>query len=949
MKEPEIKKNKITDEDEMEIDFRIMENEEPEIVPIVDHKPGIPYSQFTWNLPEPTGNFVKESSLKKIEESLPPKKTSERRLVIIKGAAGIGKSRAVLEYCKRAGSRYNSLMWFPAENLNRLYHSYFEFCIWAGIIQLDTQGKDSDKIKFERDDIRNKIIDYLNVRTNLGRPFLLIYDNLDSVGNDIEKEDLIEIKNSDVLITSRNLKIEDKTIFLSGSLHKEELDKVFGSLTKPCDANYLICTQVQKTIEYVAKYKEENFESYSKKWLELNKNKMTIGHAFQANVDFLAKFLPYYKDLQPIVDYFLSIMIYLQPERISPTLLIEWLERQCNDAPDPSGVAKNLFKQCLKILSGCGILSGFEEEKDCKQISLFHPALRDHINLKFVRIGQSNFHALSIQIVDHLIQQASQRKEVYRLLPHLEAAFERLMGLLSDQKRVTELTNYSTERFVYSKFQSIVLLKYIAIFYYALKRHDSAAVNLKLAEKLLQFYSRQVEFSSSEWSSEGSRILELEKKWQVPAIQPTNSLLFKDSKNSPSYISVPSKIASELIGSSFIIMVWVKISKGEIRSDKPSRLIVGNNEFKLSIENGYYQWKFLNKITSIKISDEDYDCWVHLCGQYNHFERKITLFYKAINSSTNRGVESILSESNDRLYLGGQPEQISSYNIQLKDVVLLRTALSIGDIMEILCKPQTLEKSKKPIIAYWRLDEGAGDKVYDNHCSMIENKLSTGTIFGKSNLWLQSDIPEFIPDQTWSKKKTHLDIRTRTQTTETLPLYQRDYSPDEFLSYSPGSSPKKLPFPTPIPVMSMDSKASALPRRMYYPSIPSRLDFSTPIPTIERGSSSYLKLFSPSPHLGIRTGRQAEQVKTSSLYSPLSSSPSLLPPQQHLSFWSPPKPSSSSPHLDIRTRRAEHVKTSSSYSPLSSSPPSLLPPTGSSLSQRHLSKAPDSFKTLTFD
>jgi hypothetical protein len=514
--------------------------------------------------------------------------------------------------------------------------------------------------------------------------------------------------------------------------------------------------------------------------------------------------------------------------------------------------------------------------------------------MKFTNMGLDNFHALSIQIVDHLIQQAEQKKETLYLLPHLEAAFEKLIDFLFNRapvppktpdlksKEVKELKKSDTEeKIVYSKFQSIVLLRYIAIFYYSLNRNDCGALNLKLAEKLFEFYSRQLKLSS-QWESEKSCIIKLEQQCGVTAIASTNALLFKDEKNSSSYISFSPKIVKNLLHSSFIFMAWVKISKVEDdtlfreQTNLLSRLIIGNNQFRLCIDNGYYQLKILDKIVSAKINDKDYDHWVHLCGQYNSKKKVALIFNNAV--LTGKGVDvNGLTESEDKLYLGGHPKEISYYCIQIKDVLLFKAALPTVTIVQNLEDPTLKKIDRSQMVASWRLNEGAGNKVYDDF-SIMDPSL-TGDILSKSNCWQQSEAPKYVPAERFSegvsarKRKSPAPLSSvssssSSSSSSSLPLppvvrSRPAYAyPSRYLSpYSPSSSPPVFPYyhhqPPLIPVMASRTSDRESDYDSYDSRPPSRrFEFTPPSSPVSPATSSQSFLRSPNSGSRERWSRQ---------------------------------------------------------------------------------------------
>lgn len=80
----------------------------------------------------PTRSFFgRQDVLASIENSL----KSDCRCVLLHGLGGVGKSRTALEYANTRRSRYDVIIWIPADSKLKVQHAVYEFAKSLGLVQ----------------------------------------------------------------------------------------------------------------------------------------------------------------------------------------------------------------------------------------------------------------------------------------------------------------------------------------------------------------------------------------------------------------------------------------------------------------------------------------------------------------------------------------------------------------------------------------------------------------------------------------------------------------------------------------------------------------------------------------------------------------------------------------------------------------------------------------------
>lgn len=489
------------------------------------------YYKFIWNLPSPRYLFAKSSVLDEIEKLLEIKSIkSESKTIVVSGKSGTGKTRVVLEYCRNSIERedYNFFIWFPSESAEILYRAYFELCVAINIFKLNSVENE----KFSKFYIKQEIEKYFSDRVKKNLRCLFIYDNYsDFFGN----EHLISVPKSDYILipmiekTSKRIEkisnqsfskisinsgtsiADDSKVHLSllkTILNDDEVGEIknLGSIVQRCNFNYLILIQSAETIKSVSKIKNILIDQCCRKWLSSVPEKLSLDNFLQANVDFFSKYSELSVFQSNIMNYLMFIIMYIRPERIPTDLLIDWLRNQIQDESDSRKIAKKIFKECLKVLSLCA----FIYENDDESVNLFHPHIKKYAENQLQKFDRSTNHALSIRIIDFIIKKLQKKEKNYMLLPHSEEAYTVLTKFLDENKSST----LDKEKYDYSRFQQVILLRHIMMIYISFGYVDCAGNWLAKTRKLIEKYKNCLK-AVPEWPFEESLIKSLMRQIQM--------------------------------------------------------------------------------------------------------------------------------------------------------------------------------------------------------------------------------------------------------------------------------------------------------------------------------------------------------------------------------------------------------------------------------------------------
>ena len=140
------------------------------------HEPfGLPFSLAT--APEINYFVGRVKNLFSIESALFPI-TAERKIVVLHGLGGIGKSQLAIEYAKKHRYDYTAVFWLNAKTEDTLKRSFV-----AGARRLPEQYTDQDLLhgpqnEVALDAIVNGMKRWLDIQGN--HRWLLIYDNVDN-------------------------------------------------------------------------------------------------------------------------------------------------------------------------------------------------------------------------------------------------------------------------------------------------------------------------------------------------------------------------------------------------------------------------------------------------------------------------------------------------------------------------------------------------------------------------------------------------------------------------------------------------------------------------------------------------------------------------------------------------------------------------------------------------
>lgn len=126
-----------------------------------------------------TNHFVsRDAEMKKIEESLAPRKAHERRQIyILYGLGGIGKTQMAIAYARKHHEIYNAILWLNGNSKDTLLQSLAAFGKHAKISGLSesTAGMAPSAQDMEME--AKVVIRWLALREN--RRWLMIVDNVD--------------------------------------------------------------------------------------------------------------------------------------------------------------------------------------------------------------------------------------------------------------------------------------------------------------------------------------------------------------------------------------------------------------------------------------------------------------------------------------------------------------------------------------------------------------------------------------------------------------------------------------------------------------------------------------------------------------------------------------------------------------------------------------------------
>jgi NB-ARC domain len=148
--------------------------------------------------------------LEKMMDLLSPESDSlVRRVVILGGLGGIGKTQLAIAYIKRHGSSYESVFWLNASSDATLKGSFRSLAVRAGIVDLRNEQLDDDQV-------RVRVLNWFSMPDN--HRWLLVFDNHDDLEQYNIKQHYPYASHGSIVVTSRSPEL------LSGShIHVDKL------------------------------------------------------------------------------------------------------------------------------------------------------------------------------------------------------------------------------------------------------------------------------------------------------------------------------------------------------------------------------------------------------------------------------------------------------------------------------------------------------------------------------------------------------------------------------------------------------------------------------------------------------------------------------------------------------------------------------------------------------
>jgi len=177
----------------------------------------------------------RDAQLKRIEQHF--EQTSEsnkrRRVVVIHGLGGIGKTQLAIEYVRRHEQDYSAVLWLNGSSRDRLLQAFLDVAhrIPADQLRADVVAT-LDDAAVDKETVIEDVKRWLSLPGNCG--WLLILDNVDleyrGLGKDMQgfdpREAIPEADHGSILVTSRlsNMSIGEKIQL--GNLGEEDAREV---------------------------------------------------------------------------------------------------------------------------------------------------------------------------------------------------------------------------------------------------------------------------------------------------------------------------------------------------------------------------------------------------------------------------------------------------------------------------------------------------------------------------------------------------------------------------------------------------------------------------------------------------------------------------------------------------------------------------------------------------
>ena len=174
--------------------------------------------------------------MRKIEEHLSPSRQSQRRkVVVLRGLGGMGKTQLSIEFARRHQLRFSAVIWLDGRSEGRLKQSITAVAgrIPKGQIPESSREHVSHNLR-DRDTVVKDVLDWFSIPENNG--WLIVLDNVDQTYRDSQADpDAYDVRrylpqadHGSILLTSRVVELEQLgTTIRVDRVTKEQALKIF--------------------------------------------------------------------------------------------------------------------------------------------------------------------------------------------------------------------------------------------------------------------------------------------------------------------------------------------------------------------------------------------------------------------------------------------------------------------------------------------------------------------------------------------------------------------------------------------------------------------------------------------------------------------------------------------------------------------------------------------------
>ncbi len=383
------------------------------------HKPPISPAERLpdqWNVPPKNSNFIgRHKLIKQIEDHFSQKNTPAI-LTACHGLGGIGKTQVALEFVWQHYKKYNGVVWFNAENRDRLQNDYTRLGRELNII------RDDDNINAE--ERAHYVKHWLEDPSRAD--WLLVYDNADNY-KAIRK--LLPTKEGKILITSRHTADWPQEISIDVFTIEESRTYIYKVLgTSISESNIMQIEKLAETLgrlplalaqatAYIKRTKisiSRYLELYEQKKRDLLNSKI-LPFDYRASVyitwDVIMEAI---REESILALSLLNICSYLASNNI-PNFLLEEFAGDAENNPN-----SEIFEEAREILICYSMLTYNEQNSN----SSIHRLVQDVIRLKREKERTHNVMNILNLLIDsfpYYGKTLTDYDKKLQLLPHLEA------------------------------------------------------------------------------------------------------------------------------------------------------------------------------------------------------------------------------------------------------------------------------------------------------------------------------------------------------------------------------------------------------------------------------------------------------------------------------------------------------------------------------------------------